>query len=103
MSFELIDFWKMTVYDMENEQADKEKKILDSEQHHISRKELGQNSWTLLHMVTGGFPEFIPPGLVKKFNVFLILFGQMYPCKLCANHFMELLKTEGLFQGTTKK
>ena len=88
---------------MENEQSDKEKKILDSEQHHISRKELGHNSWTLLHMATGGFPEFIPPGLVKKFNVFLILFGQMYPCKLCANHFMELLKTEGLFQGTTKK
>ena len=26
----------------------------------------------------------------------------MYPCKLCANHFMELLKEVGQFKGTTK-
>jgi hypothetical protein len=43
-------------------------------------------------MVTGAFPDEINSNLVKKFNVFLILFGQMYPCKLCANHFMNLLK-----------
>lgn len=54
-------------------------------------------------MVTGGFPEIIPESLAKKFNAFLILFGQMYPCKLCANHFMELLKNEGLFHGKTKQ
>ncbi len=53
-------------------------------------------------MVTGGFPDEINEVLVKKFNVFLIMFGQMYPCKLCANHFMELLKEVGPFTGTTK-
>lgn len=54
-------------------------------------------------MVTGSFPENFDDNLRKKFNAFLILFGQMYPCKLCANHFMQLLKEHGLFEGTTKK
>lgn len=53
-------------------------------------------------MVSGSFPEEINKVLVKKFNVFLILFGQMYPCKMCANHFMALLKEVGPFKGTTK-
>lgn len=26
----------------------------------------------------------------------------MFPCKLCANHFMGLLKQEGLFKGNSK-
>ncbi len=26
----------------------------------------------------------------------------MYPCKLCANHFMQLLKEVGQFKGNTK-
>jgi FAD-linked sulfhydryl oxidase len=67
-------------------------KIITKGEHVISRKELGHNSWTLLHMVTGAFPDEINEVLVKKFNAFLLLFGQMYPCKLCANHFMMLLK-----------
>lgn len=27
----------------------------------------------------------------------------MYPCKMCANHFMELLKKTGPFIGNTKE
>jgi hypothetical protein len=53
--------------------------------------------------MTGAFPEKFDNNLREKFNTFLILFGQMYPCKMCANHFMQLLKSEGLFQGNTKK
>lgn len=57
MTFELIDFWKMSEEEQEAEQKDVEKKILDQAEHKISRQELGHNSWTFLHMVTGGFPE----------------------------------------------
>lgn len=64
---------------------------------------MGRQSWSLLHMMTGAFPEKFDNNLREKFNTFLILFGQMYPCKMCANHFMQLLKSEGLFQGNTKK
>ena len=53
-------------------------------------------------MMTGSFPDEITPSLAKKFNTFLILFGQMYPCKLCANHLMEHLKRKGPFSGDTK-
>ena len=53
-------------------------------------------------MMSGSFPDEITYVLSEKFNTFLILFGQMYPCKLCANHFMEHLKEKGPFKGSTK-
>lgn len=59
--------------------------------------------WTILHMMTGSFPEDIPPNLVKKWNAFLILFGQFYPCKLCSTHFLKMLKEVGPFEGTKKE
>lgn len=59
--------------------------------------------WTLLHMVSGSFPEDITPSLVKKFNTFIILWGQFYPCKLCASHFLKMMDEVGPFTGTTKK
>ena len=82
---------------MEEEQKNTGQAIIDKGEHHVSRQELGHNAWQLLHMMTGSFPDEIPEPLVKKFNVFLISFGQMYPCKLCANHFMKHLKQKGLF------
>lgn len=64
---------------------------------------MGRQSWSLLHMITGAFPQKFDDGLRQKFNTFLVLFGQMYPCKLCANHFMEMVRREGLFKGNSKK
>lgn len=63
----------------------------------ISRAELGRMGWTMLHMITGSFPEEIPEDMRKKFNAFLGLFSHLYPCKLCAKHFIELLKEVGQF------
>lgn len=93
MTLELIDFWKLNETQLEEEQNATGWKIINQTEHTMTREQLGHQSWTLLHMVTGGFPETFDDNLRKKFNTFLILFGQMYPCKLCANHFMQLLKT----------
>jgi len=77
--------------------------IIDEGAHNISRQELGHMGWTILHMMTGSFPEDIPPELVKKWNTFLVLFGQFYPCKLCSGHFLQMLKDVGPFTGNKKE
>jgi len=58
--------------------------------------------WTILHMMTGSFPEDITPELRRKWNTFVILFGQFYPCKLCSSHFLKMQKEIQPFSGSTK-
>lgn len=59
--------------------------------------------WTLLHMMTGAFPEEITPELAKKWNTFLLLFGHFYPCKLCSSHFLKMQKELTPFSGNKKE
>jgi FAD-linked sulfhydryl oxidase len=92
----------MTEAQMLEEQPKSGQNISNNTEHAITREQLGRQTWALLHMITGGFPDTFNDILRKKFNTFLVQFGQMYPCKLCANHFMMLLKQEGLFTGNTK-
>jgi len=67
-------------------------KLIEEGEHTITRPELGRMGWTILHMMTGSFPEDLTPSLVKKWNAFLVLFGQFYPCKVCSTHFLKMLK-----------
>ncbi|MCF6283470.1 MAG: bifunctional [glutamate--ammonia ligase]-adenylyl-L-tyrosine phosphorylase/[glutamate--ammonia-ligase] adenylyltransferase, partial [Candidatus Polarisedimenticolaceae bacterium] len=81
--------------EMSEEQSQNDKNlIVGNDKRKVTREELGRNSWALLHMITGNFPENISAGMAKEFNTFLVLFAKMYPCKLCANHFMEILREE---------
>jgi FAD-linked sulfhydryl oxidase len=77
--------------------------IIEEGAHNVSRQELGKMGWTMLHMMTGSFPEDIPPELVEKWNAFLLLFGHFYPCKICSAHFLQLLKDFGPFTGNKKQ
>lgn len=42
---------------MQEEQANATHNIIDKSEHQISRQQLGHQSWSLLHMITGAFPE----------------------------------------------
>lgn len=96
--FELHPFWQALAKEEETK-----KLIIEKGEHQISRQELGKMGWTLLHMISGSFPKDIPADLVKQFNEFLHLFGHMYPCKLCAGHFLQLLERKGPFRGDSKE
>ncbi|CAD8133346.1 unnamed protein product [Paramecium pentaurelia] len=56
----------------------------------ITREELGRNGWTLLHMISATLPVEFDEKFTFKINVFLNLFGQFYPCKECAGHFLNM-------------
>ena len=59
--------------------------------------------WTMLHMMSGSFPETLSPTLIRKWNTFIVLFAHLYPCKLCSGHFLKLLEEVGPFSGETKE
>ena len=58
--------------------------------------------WTLLHMISGSFPEELTAEDRQKWNTFFVLFGQFYPCKVCSSHFLTMLKEVKPFSGSTK-
>lgn len=57
LSYELIDFWKRTPEQLNEEQAKTNDQLIENGKHEITREELGHNSWELLHMMTGSFPN----------------------------------------------
>ncbi|KRX05361.1 ERV/ALR sulfhydryl oxidase domain [Pseudocohnilembus persalinus] len=74
----------------------------DNSQSHMTRSELGQHGWSLLHMIAVTFPDTVDDQFIMKTNVFLNLFGQFYPCKECSEHFLKNLENNP-FQGRTKQ
>ena len=83
----MLPFWR----DKANEEiGSNSTQLIEEGEHKISRSELGRMGWTMLHMMTGSFPEEITPELRQKWNTFIVLFGQFYPCKLCSSHFLQM-------------
>lgn len=100
MTTEMLPFWKQLA---DEEEGKNGTAIIEEGEHKITRQELGHMGWTILHMVTGSFPAEITPELRLKFNTFLRLFGHMYPCKLCSQHFLKMQREIEPFSGSTKE
>ncbi|CAD8083457.1 unnamed protein product [Paramecium sonneborni] len=80
-----------------------EKEILNEKKFSsvITREELGRMGWTLLHMISATLPVDFDEEFAFKINVFLNLFGQFYPCKECAGHFLDMITTSP-YQGNSR-
>ena len=58
----------------------------------LSREQLGHYSWSLLHTIAAGYPEQPPAATQAGMAEFLRLFGEFYPCAMCAPHFRRDLQ-----------
>ena len=59
--------------------------------HVLSKDELGRASWKLLHSIPNRYPESNPSQVEKtEMYNFLKLFGKLYPCKMCSDHFITM-------------
>jgi len=58
----------------------------------ITKEELGNKAWTVLHLITGQYPEEPDAADKKNIEIFLKLFAQYYPCKECGSHFYKMLQ-----------
>ncbi|BFZ63611.1 Flavin-linked sulfhydryl oxidase of the mitochondrial IMS [Saitoella coloradoensis] len=48
---------------------------------------LGRATWTFLHSVAATYPDSAPPEKQKEMSSFLRIFGNVYPCWVCADDF----------------
>jgi len=69
----------------------------------ITREELGQKGWFLLHLISGNYPEFPDEHDQKNMDIFLKLFAQYYPCKECGAHFYEMLEENPVRASSRKE
>ncbi|AET39689.1 flavin-linked sulfhydryl oxidase Ecym_4668 [Eremothecium cymbalariae DBVPG len=56
-----------------------------------ARKELGRASWKYFHTLLARFPEKPTNEEQSKLKKLIQLFGELYPCGECSEHFMQLL------------
>ncbi|KAL4444487.1 hypothetical protein ABPG74_016780 [Tetrahymena malaccensis] len=79
------------------------KKLNEYEKHYnITRTELGNCGWMVLHMISATYPLEVSEEFVDKTNLFLNLFGQFYPCKECSGHFLNMTSKQQ-FTGRTRQ
>lgn len=52
----------------------------------------GPHGWKFIHYVTLGYPENPTQAQKEKYKAFLVLFKDVLPCSLCANHYGENLQ-----------
>ena len=58
----------------------------------VSREELGQATWLLLHTMAAQWPDAPTRAQRRAAKEFILALQHVYPCAHCAKHFGELLK-----------
>lgn len=58
----------------------------------MSRKELGDHGWAMLHTMAAYFPDLPSDSQLADAYQYLRLFAKMYPCRRCSLHFQQLLQ-----------
>eukprot|EP00850_Spirogloea_muscicola_P005213 SM000023S07669 [mRNA] locus=s23:771645:773447:- [translate_table: standard] len=61
--------------------------------HSQAREELGVATWTLLHTLAAQFPDKPTKQQQRDVKDLMGLMTRIYPCKQCADHFKEVLKS----------
>eukprot|EP00850_Spirogloea_muscicola_P000037 SM000001S04439 [mRNA] locus=s1:258607:260410:+ [translate_table: standard] len=59
----------------------------------VTREELGVSTWTLLHTLAAQFPDRPTKQQQRDVKDLMGLMTRIYPCKQCADHFKEVLKS----------
>lgn len=54
--------------------------------------QLGRNAWSLLHSITGAYPERPSGEQQQDARQFISSFSRLYPCWVCAEDFQQWLK-----------
>jgi len=60
--------------------------------HTVTREDLGQATWTLLHSMASTYPDNPTWQQKKDVKIFIDSLSRIYPCAVCAEHFRKNLK-----------
>ena len=57
----------------------------------LSKEEIGRHTWALLHSIAASFPSVPTEENKKNVENFIHSLSDIYPCKVCASHFKQML------------
>mmetsp|Transcript_24102 Transcript_24102/g.42792 ORF Transcript_24102/g.42792 Transcript_24102/m.42792 type:complete len:153 (+) Transcript_24102:3066-3524(+) len=66
--------------------------VKEFDENVMSRAELGQHGWSLLHAMAAYFPAEPTSAQLGHAQSFLYYFAELFPCRVCGRHFEMMLK-----------
>ncbi|XP_042983549.1 FAD-linked sulfhydryl oxidase ERV1 isoform X1 [Carya illinoinensis] len=66
----------------------------------VTKEELGMATWTFLHTLAAQYPDNPTRQQKKDVKELMAILSRMYPCKECADHFKEILRTNPVQAGS---
>ncbi|KAG2704099.1 hypothetical protein I3760_06G168400 [Carya illinoinensis] len=66
----------------------------------VTKEELGRATWTFLHTLAAQYPDNPTRQQKKDVKELMVILSRMYPCKECADHFKEILRTNPVQAGS---
>ncbi|KAJ7967557.1 Sulfhydryl oxidase [Quillaja saponaria] len=66
----------------------------------LTKEELGRATWTFLHTLAAQYPEKPTRQQKKDVKELMEILSRMYPCKECADHFKEVLRSNPVQVGS---
>ncbi|CAN8288418.1 unnamed protein product [Cochlearia groenlandica] len=69
----------------------------------VTKEELGKATWTFLHTLAAQYPEKPTRQQKKDVKELMAILSRMYPCRQCADHFKEILRSNPAQAGSQEE
>ncbi|PRQ22690.1 putative thiol oxidase [Rosa chinensis] len=66
----------------------------------VTKEGLGRATWTFLHTLAAQYPDNPTRQQKKDVKELMSILSRMYPCKECADHFQEILRSNPVQAGS---
>ncbi|XP_047315663.1 FAD-linked sulfhydryl oxidase ERV1 [Impatiens glandulifera] len=66
----------------------------------VAKEDLGRATWTFLHTLAAQYPDMPTRQQKKDVKELVSILSRMYPCKDCADHFKEILRSNPVQTGS---
>ncbi|XP_010500541.1 PREDICTED: FAD-linked sulfhydryl oxidase ERV1 isoform X1 [Camelina sativa] len=69
----------------------------------VTKEDLGRATWTFLHTLAAQYPEKPTRQQKKDVKELMSILSRMYPCRECADHFKEILRSNPAQAGSQEE
>ncbi|CAA0282714.1 FAD-linked sulfhydryl oxidase ERV1 [Arabidopsis thaliana] len=69
----------------------------------VTKEDLGRATWTFLHTLAAQYPEKPTRQQKKDVKELMTILSRMYPCRECADHFKEILRSNPAQAGSQEE
>ncbi|PSS26134.1 FAD-linked sulfhydryl oxidase [Actinidia chinensis var. chinensis] len=101
--FSLASSFKANPLNASNDSSLLRPKLIPSEDKSttpVTKEELGRSTWIFLHTLAAQYPDNPTRQQRKDVKELMEILSRMYPCKDCADHFKEILRSNPVQAGS---